>query len=107
MWSRDLPRLVTQDTPTADIVPLAGGPRRRASWVLGGAVALLLGAGVSASLVSNPGEASHDVGSAAVDELSMPREASTTALRDDPAPGGIQALKGNAGAPRGPGQPHL
>lgn len=106
MWSPELPRLVSQDSPLADIEPLDGGPRRRAGWLVAGTAALLLAGGISASLALGPQDASHPVGAALAEELHRPREVNSTALRLD-APGPRRTLPVNSSPDDPPASPSL
>ncbi len=56
MVSRKYPHLVVGDAPTMDIEPLRGRRRRTTGWLAVCSFALLLGAGVTASLISTPPE---------------------------------------------------
>lgn len=55
MVPREYPNLVVGNAPAMDVEPL-GSRRRRAGWLAACSFALLLGAGVTATLLTNPSE---------------------------------------------------
>lgn len=86
MRPRDLPQLVTGDTPILDVEPLRGGPRRRrGGWLAVSAAALLIGGGVTVSFLDTGDRPARTSTAEARPVAPLARPDRTTAERD-PSP---------------------